>query len=84
MRSQPFPFPSCHDPSILYYIMSVAPRILFSSWTRADNLRGDADDAASGAETSVTGLLAVWVAALAEIVGAAVDDDGALDYGGTR
>ena len=41
-------------------------------------LSGDANDAASGAETSVTGLEGVWVSSLTEVVGAGVDDDGAL------
>jgi hypothetical protein len=41
-------------------------------------LSGDTNDTASGAETSVTGLEGVWVSSLAEVVGAGVDDDGAL------
>jgi len=43
------------------------------------NLRGDADDTAGRAGTSVSGLLGLGVVALAEVVGAAVDDDGAAD-----
>lgn len=42
------------------------------------HLSGDADDAASGTETSVAGLEGVGVSSLAEVVGAGVDDDGAL------
>jgi hypothetical protein len=42
------------------------------------NLSGDADDAASGSQASVAGLKGVWVASLAKVVGAGVDDDGAL------
>lgn len=42
------------------------------------SLRGDANDAASGACTSVAGFLGLGVVGFAEVVGAAVDDDGAL------
>jgi hypothetical protein len=42
------------------------------------HLRGDADDTASRAWAGVTGLLGLLVSALAEVVGASVDDDGAL------
>ena len=41
-------------------------------------LSGDANDTASGAETSVTSLEGVWVSSLAEIISAGVDNDGAL------
>lgn len=41
-------------------------------------LSGDTNDAASGTQTSVTGLEGVWVSSLAEVIGAGVDDDGAL------
>lgn len=41
-------------------------------------LSGDTNDSASGAQTSVTGLEGVGVSSLAEVVGARVDDDGAL------
>ena len=41
-------------------------------------LCGNADDTASGAGPGVASLLALLVAALAEVVGASVDDDGAL------
>jgi len=41
-------------------------------------LRRDTDDAASRARAGVTGLLGLGVVRLAEVVGAAVDDDGAL------
>ena len=43
------------------------------------NLVGDTNDTASRARTRVTGLLGLGVVALAEVVGAAVDDDGAAD-----
>jgi hypothetical protein len=42
------------------------------------SLVGDTDDTACRAGTSVTGLLGLLVSALAEVVGAGVDDDGAL------
>lgn len=41
-------------------------------------LVGDTDDTASRAGTSVTSLLGLLVSALAEVVGAGVDNDGAL------
>ena len=41
-------------------------------------LVGDTDDAACGAGASVTSLLGLLVSALAEIVGASVDNNGAL------
>lgn len=41
-------------------------------------LVGDADDAAGGTGASVASLLGLGVATLAEVVGAAVDNDGAL------
>jgi hypothetical protein len=42
------------------------------------NLVGDTNDTASRARTSVTSLLGLLMAALAEVVGAGVDNDGAL------
>jgi hypothetical protein len=41
-------------------------------------LVGDTDDTASGAGASVTSLLGLLVSALTEIVGASVDNNGAL------
>jgi hypothetical protein len=41
-------------------------------------LVGDTNDTASRAGTSVTGLLGLLVSALAEVIGAGVDNDGAL------
>jgi hypothetical protein len=41
-------------------------------------LVGDTNDTASGAGTGVTGLLGLLVSALAEVVGAGVDNNGAL------
>lgn len=41
-------------------------------------LCGDANDTAGRSRTSVTGLLALFVPALAEIIGTGVDDDGSL------
>ncbi len=42
------------------------------------DLLGDADDAAGGAGAGIARLEGLLVAALAQVVGAAVDDDGAL------
>jgi hypothetical protein len=42
------------------------------------DLVGDANDTASRARAGVTSLLGLLVSALAEVVGAGVDDDGAL------
>jgi hypothetical protein len=42
------------------------------------NLVGDTNDTASRAGTSVTSLLGLFVSALAEVVSAGVDNDGAL------
>jgi hypothetical protein len=42
------------------------------------HLVGDANDTASGTRTSVTSLLGLLVSALAEVVSAAVHDNGAL------
>lgn len=42
------------------------------------HLVGDTNDTASGAGTSVTSLLGLLVSALTEIVGAGVDNNGAL------
>ena len=44
----------------------------------AMGLLSDADDTASRSGACVTGLLALFVIALAEVVGAGVDDDSAL------
>jgi hypothetical protein len=44
----------------------------------ASILVGDTNDTASGASTSVTSLLGLLVTALAEVVGAGVDDNSAL------
>lgn len=41
-------------------------------------LVGDANDTASGAGTSVTSLLGLLVSALAKVISAGVDDNGAL------
>ena len=43
------------------------------------NLLGDTNDAASGTSASVASLLALLVLALAEVVSAGVDDDGAAE-----
>lgn len=43
------------------------------------NLLGDTNDTASGTSASVASLLALLVLALAEVVGAGVDDDGAAE-----
>lgn len=43
------------------------------------NLLGDTDNTASGTGASVASLLALLVLALAEVVGAGVDDDGAAE-----
>jgi hypothetical protein len=51
---------------------------VFVMFVRNGNLVGDTDDTASRARTSITSLLGLLVAALAEVVGAAVDNDGAL------
>lgn len=45
---------------------------------RCEYLVGDTNDTAGRAGTSVTGLLGLLVSALAEVVGAGVDNDGAL------
>lgn len=42
------------------------------------HLVGDTNDTASRARSGVTSLLGLLVSALAEVVGAGVDDDGAL------
>jgi hypothetical protein len=46
-------------------------------YQRAD-LSSNANDTTGWAETSVAGLEGLWVATLAEIVGAGVDDESAL------
>jgi hypothetical protein len=46
----------------------------------AANLLGDTDNTASGTGASVASLLALLVLALAEVVGAGVDDDGAAEH----
>lgn len=48
------------------------------------SLLGNTDNSASGARTSVTGLERLLVSSLAEIVGAGVDDDGALGQSQSR
>lgn len=52
------------------------PSLLFF---RKVNLLGDTNDTASGTSASVASLLALLVLALAEVVGAGVDDDGAAE-----
>ena len=63
-QSSPIPIPS---------------HILPSPSTAGINLLGNADNTASGTGASVASLLALLVLALAEVVGAGVDDDGAAE-----
>lgn len=54
--------------------------LLLFSQKKKTPLLGDTNDTASGTSASVAGLLALLVLALAKVVGAGVDDDGAAEH----
>ena len=89
-----FSYTKIHAPSSFHFLLRLVPKlpthtamrnqpdtcvcVYVRDSYRKGNLVGDTNDTASRARTSVTSLLGLLVAALAEIVGTGVDDDGAL------
>lgn len=63
---------------VIVLVLQAAEGRIHRQTDRRARLVGDADDAAGRAEAGVAGDLGLLVAALAEVVGAGVDDDGAL------